>query len=223
MEKAINEAIANIDYEIAELTERRKLLQDINNPNISNAEKWCLLRETPLRGDKEGMLKLAEAFIPGADEYLYDVNEVKVRMGLIDVSIPTSNKYDIQMSYNGMLVKKYPELEEPSNEEVFLKGYLNLLSSNASNWTLVKYYAPKANAVTRLIFTIKNKNKMRDVEAIQARYNKLKAERYERSKKLLAAYTTFGNEVSRFDALMYDKIKAFAGSKFRIQRNGIWY
>ena len=124
MERAINEAIANIDNEIAELTERRNLLQDINNPDISNAEKWCLLRETPLRGDKEGMLKLAETFIPGADEYIYDVNEVKIRMGLICVSIPTSRSYDIQMSYNGMLVKKYPELDEPDKEERFLKGYL---------------------------------------------------------------------------------------------------
>jgi len=223
MEKAINEAIANIDEEIAELTQRRNLLRDINNPNISNAEKWCLLRETPLRGDKEGMLKLAKTFIPGADEYIYDVNEVKIRMGLICVSIPTSRSYDIQMSYNGMLVKKYPELDEPDKEERFLKGYLSLLNSNASNWTLIKYYAPKANVITRLILSVKNKKKMRDIETIQARYEKLKNERYAKGQKLLDAYTTFGNEVCRFDALMYDKIKAFAGNKFRIQRNGIWY
>ena len=224
MERAINEAIHSIDEEIAELTERRNLLNNINNSNLSNAEKWCLLRETPLRQDKEGILKLIETFIPGADEYIYDVNEVKVRMGLIDAKIPTTREMTINLSYRGHMVKKYPELEEASERELLLKQYINLYNSGASKWKLLMFATQNKSFSSRCFFILfGNKSKLKNIEEIEAQYNRLKDERYQRSYKLLEAYNTFGNEVCRFDALMYDKLKAFADGKFKIQRNGIWY
>lgn len=224
MKKAISEAIADINNEINELNERKSALENIETSNMTNAEKWCLLRETPLRSDKEGMLKLAKEFIPGADEYIYDVNEIKVRMGKIIVEIPTWGGNEIKMTYTGQLIKKYPELETPSKEEIQLKGYISLLEQKAHPWTLLRYCFPDSNAFTRVLMMIFLSKKTLISESVaKERYQKLWDERHERSHKRLEAYTTYGNEVCRFDALMYDTLKEFAGQKFKINRNGIYY
>lgn len=224
MEKAIREAIANIDEEISELSAKKFALENIDSQDMTNAEKWCLLRETPLRSDKEGMLKLAEEFIPGADEYIYDVNCIKIRMGKIIVEIPTWGGYEIKMTYNGWLIKKYPELEEPSKEELFLKEYIYLLERKASSWELLRHCFPNANILTKgVMITFFRKKALMSESAAKEKYQKLWDERYDRSHKRLEAYSIYGNEVCRFDALMYDTLKSFADGKFKINRNGIYY
>jgi hypothetical protein len=224
MNNSVYNAIATIDKEINVLKNLKDGLENIDSSNLSDAEKWCIVRETTLRSDIQYMLQLTKQFIPEADEYIFGVNEIKLRFGRIIVSIPTKRSFKIVLSYDGMLVKKYPEQIPPSDRELHYLKHLNMLKNNCSTWEIVKHCTPNTNTIKRLFyFLFTGRKNLRDIDNVEKTYQIIKESREKRSYELLDAYTVFGNEVCRFDALIYDKVKSFAGSVFEIDRNGIYY
>lgn len=220
MDNYISSGIDVINKKIEELESQKAVLKNLETSGLSDAEKWCVLRDSPLRTNKEAMLGFAEKFIPGADEYSFGPNAVSVRMGHIYVSLPTCRSFNLEVSYMGRLIRSYPDPVGPSATETYLLEYIKLLESKASRWKLSKVVNPNLGFFKRS-FTFLSMTRNRDVEYFKKKYNEMKTKREESNRRNLESYNILQNEVSRFDALMYDKVKAFAGDKFKIRRNNL--
>jgi hypothetical protein len=186
---------------------------------LTDAEVWCLIRDTNLRYNEAGIIKFAMNFIPKADEYLYGIDEVKIYFDKICVHLPTTSETQIKITYDGQAYRKYPESEEPSDRERTLYMLLKLKEVKASTYKIMSTMFPRKNLAT-FIQAIKLKGTMKNVDAL---YNDEHDKRIKRQNENLRKYNDYMNLLSSFNCLYLPLVEEFAGKTFKVDSHAVWF
>ena len=181
------------------------------------SEKFISLCES---GDTNSLLKFLTHSLPGADEYKNFESVVMVSFGQVVLTISKYPPYEIVFHYDGPLVKKYPQEIAPSEREAFLSRYLLALKRDVSYRDLAKYWFPTdfvLIGLVKYIFVKKN------LKSLVDEYEELLNKRRATNNQRLSEYNDYANSVNKFDALNFEDVKHFAGTRIKINRNGIYY
>lgn len=171
-------------------------------------------------GDTNSLIELLTRSLPGADYYKNFESVVMVSFGRVVLTISKYAPYEIVFHYNGPLVKRYPQEIVPSEREQFLSRYLLALKKGVNYPELARYWFPTDLVLIRLIKYIFVK---KSLKTLTDEYEELRNKRQLANNQRLSEYNDYANNVNKFDALNFEDVKHFAGTKIKINRNGIYY